>query len=581
MSRFTPLKVGLLLPALLVLSACNLDLFIESRLESKIEVAISGPGSVSINQSLSECDAIANNACWITEYGRARRITPVADSGYEFAGWSGDCRGIGYCNIFTQREHHLSNNKSYQVNALFVPAGSLSLTNTSTDLKQVLEYGQTFGACDRYFDNINDAAVATEYLKLMCGKDMFFYEGFELLGVPEPMVDIVLNNAPNTMGPGFSNFGMIKDPYSSKGYSLGLVQGKRLSGVNSLAFGCASCHFAQTDGLYSVGQANQDYDYGKHIMSLTFIAMSALDSDLIDVPVAAEVTSYVQPAVNEVKSNLSTAALLFDMAPMLPLLSGGLSGLPVPGVETQKLYLNWKAGTQDFVIAPVGLEDNVETVSKMVPIFGLADLHGIADAKLGMTGSTPNLDVFIQDFIVLSLGADNYDLQRRTPLYDYILTLTPPANPNPAASADINAGEILFNTKGCAACHDGPRKSSTQLYTYAEIGTDEMMMQWADKDADGNSEVPELFQNGSILTHKIKAPKLLGMWTQKRFLHNGSVDSLEQLFCLPPNPMRPTINKLGFSDKGHMMTCTGDASNPTGTMSDDDKRKLIAYLMSL
>jgi cytochrome c551/c552 len=321
-------------------------------------------------------------------------------------------------------------------------------------------------------------------------------------------------------------------------------------------------------------------------MALTFIPVKAAGAELFNQEISSTMDAWLVPYVQELQANLPAMAMMLKMAPLAGLLSGG-ANLPIPSVEKQDMYLSWKKGTQDFVIDPVGLDDGVQTVSKMQPLWGLYSpddmlAHGgPMNAMLGFTGSTPDIDIFIQDFIVLSLGAGVYDDARRKPLRDYLMTLNAPVNPNMPSAADITAGQSLFTSKGCESCHNGPNKSGTRLFTYAEMGVDDALIEWADKYADGNSEVPELFKNGSVLTHKVKAPKLVGMWSQKLFLHNGSVDGLEALFCLTPKPMRPTNTTPVFSDKGHMMTCVPDATNPSGTLTDVEKSKLIAYLRSL
>ncbi|NRB40132.1 MAG: hypothetical protein HRU20_16980 [Pseudomonadales bacterium] len=70
-----------------------------------------------------------------------------------------------------------------------------------------------------------------------------------------------------------------------------------------------------------------------------------------------------------------------------------------------------------------------------------------------------------------------------------------------------------------------------------------------------------------------------GLWAPQLYLHNGSVDSLEALFCL--SVTRPTITQQVFSDKGHMMTCdNSDISNPTG-ITDSEKSQMMVYLRTL
>jgi len=48
------------------------------------------------------------------------------------------------------------------------------------------------------------------------------------------------------------------------------------SGADTLAFGCASCHFGQLpDGRYAVGAPNHDYEYGAQMLALLLLPQAA------------------------------------------------------------------------------------------------------------------------------------------------------------------------------------------------------------------------------------------------------------------------------------------------------------------
>src|SRR5690348_11202756 len=75
------------------------------------------------------------------------------------------------------------------------PDTSEGLTNVSSDLEAVLEHGALATACSDY------AAAPTDRKKrLLCGKAMFFYEGYGTVGVPTPLVDWLLANFPDEVG---------------------------------------------------------------------------------------------------------------------------------------------------------------------------------------------------------------------------------------------------------------------------------------------------------------------------------------------------------------------------------------------
>ena len=73
------------------------------------------------------------------------------------------------------------------------------------------------------------------------------------------------------------------------------------------------------------------------------------------------------------------------------------------------------------------------------------------------------------------------------------------------------------------------------------------------------------------LTGGVRANHLDGIWSQKRLLHNGSLHSLQELFCL--NGPRPASRGEGFSTEGHRYTCDG--------LTAEEKLDTIEFLNSL
>ena len=90
------------------------------------------------------------------------------------------------------------------------PDTSEGLVNASFDLNEVLEFGALEWACDAYRDDPENRR-----LKLLCGKSMFFYEGFGTEGIPQPLIDWMSRNFPDELGLGFSKLGLVLDPYRS------------------------------------------------------------------------------------------------------------------------------------------------------------------------------------------------------------------------------------------------------------------------------------------------------------------------------------------------------------------------------
>jgi hypothetical protein len=443
------------------------------------------------------------------------------------------------------------------------PDTSEGLTNVSTDLETVLEHGALATACADYA-----AAPSDRKKRLLCGKAMFFYEGFGTAGVPTPLVDWLLDNFPDDVGPGFSKVGMVPDPYSTKKYPLGLAPGGPFGNVSSLAFTCASCHFGRLpDGRYAVGAANHSFDYGHMNLMMTLVpamAMPGANESQHD-PVAL---AKVKPLRDRMAANPGIGTALITA--LLPLISGGGASLPAFSAQNEHYYAMWRSGTMDFLIQPLAFDDQVHTVSKISALWGLPTqnelaTHDIATAMLAWTGGTSSLAHFLAGFVDIGGGKlSDWPEDRLAPLHDYIESLRAPAPASPPA--DVTRGRELY-VQECQSCHGGPRGMGDRLYTYEEIGTDDAMKWWADgPDHDGQPCCGLRFPAEDKITNALKSPRLVGLSAMTRFLHNGALDSLEQLLCLAP---RPGVSEPAFGDAGHEFGCE---------LPEPDRTALLDYL---
>lgn len=444
-----------------------------------------------------------------------------------------------------------------------LPDTSEGLTNVSPDVAAILENGALATACSDYA-----AAPGDRKKRLLCGKAMFFYEGFGTAGVPVPLVDWLIQNFPDEVGPGFGKVGMVPDPFSAKKYPLGLAPGAPFGSVSSLAFTCASCHFGKLpDGRYAVGAANHAYEYGRMNLMLTLVPSMSMPG-ANEANHDADALAAVKPLRDRVAANPSLKTSLITA--MLPLISGGGASLPTFTAQNEHYYAHWRSGTMDFLIQPLPLDDQVHTISKISSLFSMptrAELTaaGIDNAMLAWTGGTSSLDHFLAGFVDLGGGkVADWPAERLAPLRDYIESLRPPAPIN--APGDLTRGRSVFRAE-CESCHGGPRGMGDRVYTYEEIGTDDAMKWWADgPDHDGQPCCDLRFPAGDTLTHALKSPRLVGLWAATRFLHNGALDSLEQLLCLEPRPM---VSDPAFGAAGHEFGCT---------LPEADRQALVGYL---
>ncbi|MBK9030831.1 MAG: hypothetical protein IPL61_05735 [Myxococcales bacterium] len=450
----------------------------------------------------------------------------------------------------------------------FAPQADTSegLTNVSADLDAVLEHGALATAC------ADMAAAPTDRrLRLLCGKAMFFYASFDTPGVPLPILTWLVDSFPDQVGDGFGRLGMITDPTSPDAMPLGLPRGPAFGTVDAVSFGCASCHFAQLpDGRYAVGAANHAYAYGR--MNLMMVVLPSLAIPGAD-PAShdPDAIAAIQPLRDRMAADPAIGTAL--LTALLPLISGGGGAMPMVSPENERWYARWRTGTMDFFIQPLPIDDGVHTVSKISALWAVPDddelaAADIGSAMLGWTGGTSSVHNFLAGFVDLGGGPlAAWPRERLAPLAEYIASLRAPVAATPPPADQVTRGRAVFVDAGCQDCHGGPRGMGARTYRFDEIGTDDAMQWWADgPDHDGQLATGLRFQPGDSLTHQLKSPRLVGLWAMSRFLHNGALDSLEQLLCLTP---RPTDATPAFGSGGHEFGCE---------LAAPDRQALVAYL---
>ncbi len=436
------------------------------------------------------------------------------------------------------------------------------LTNVSPSLEAVLEGGALRGACDRWSGDPTDRTDM-----LLCGKEMFFSESFGGVGVPAAIFDFVGTRLSDAVGPAFSRYGLVPDPYSPEGRPLGFAAGAPFAGRDTVAWACASCHFGVLpDGRYAVGAPNLGYEYGKHNLSLLLAPQAA--NPMFD---ASGFEPTALAAVQDVIDRITGDWWLRSqfVAALVPLM-GGLGDVPGLTWDQQAQYASWAPGVLDAMIAPMPMDDGVAIPAKVKDLWSLptpAEVQhwGMDGTMLGWNGDGPDLHVFLGMFVDLAGGdVDAWPAERLTPLVEYMLSLRPPVNPQDLPSADVTRGAEVFEGH-CTSCHDGPRGVGTERVSYEEIGTDDHYRYLLDPDLSGES-----FDLPSPLHHMLAPTRLTGLWTKDRFLHNGSVHGLDELLCVD-GPRTP-VTEVGFGNHGHEVGCD---------LPPTDKDALIAFLLTL
>jgi hypothetical protein len=446
------------------------------------------------------------------------------------------------------------------------PASASRITHdVDRDLAKVLETSSLSGACAAVRAGATDAAT-----RVRCGKWMFFYETFGTVGVPAPLLDFLQKHYGDSYyGRGFERLGFVADPASRTGMPLGLAPTTgKVGTVETKAFTCASCHFGKMrDGRYAVGYANELLDYGRFISSLGAPLNLSINENDPNVP--EQFRTQLGPLVAAKKTD---PFYLADLAITgLTLTGAGDAGMI--SLEEQERFLGLQPGTMDFLTRPL-VDDGVWTVSRLLSLWNLPDDNqrrqaGMKHELLSWNGGVATLENFLEGFVVIGVGKSDWPPERLAPLAEYVRTLRTPDLETPVNAAQVKAGAELFVSKQCLTCHNGPSGESNRPYTFDEVGTDRAYAGIYNPGPDGKP-CCGLGGEASNVTHGVKAPRMAGMAWQLRLLHNGSLNSLEELFCLTPRPM---VMVPAQTAVGHQMTCEG--------LTTDEKWALVTYLRSL
>jgi mono/diheme cytochrome c family protein len=159
----------------------------------------------------------------------------------------------------------------------------------------------------------------------------------------------------------------------------------------------------------------------------------------------------------------------------------------------------------------------------------------------------------------------------------YIHSLKAPSNPNPF-DEKARAGQKLFQSEGCNGCHTPPFYTNNKL-TLAEGFTPA-------KDQPASLDVlpisvgtdPGLALKTRKGTGYYKVPSLKGVWYRGRYLHDGSVASLEEMF--DPDRLKDTHRPGGFRPAG-VATRAIPGHRFGLSLKPAEREQLIAFLRTL
>ena len=160
----------------------------------------------------------------------------------------------------------------------------------------------------------------------------------------------------------------------------------------------------------------------------------------------------------------------------------------------------------------------------------------------------------------------------------YLMALTPPKNPETAASAIVSRGQEIFKRESCVNCHVPPDYTSGKLTLAQGYAPPDDHPFSADIVNRSVGTDPGLALKTRKGTGFYKVPSLRGLWYRNLLLHDGSMASLEEMF--DPARLRPDHEPGGW--KGPGVTKRAIPGHPFGlNLNTEDKGALLAFLRSL
>jgi hypothetical protein len=162
-------------------------------------------------------------------------------------------------------------------------------------------------------------------------------------------------------------------------------------------------------------------------------------------------------------------------------------------------------------------------------------------------------------------------------LATYITSLTPPPNPNPF-DAKAAEGQQIFVREGCVQCHVPPLYTSNKLTPakdYEPTNQQSATLDILDFSLGTDTSLALKTRKG---TGFYKVPSLKGVWYRGLYLHDGSVNSLEDMF--DPARLRDDYVPSGF--KGFNVTHRAVPGHRFGLrLTPVEKEELLAFLRTL
>lgn len=444
--------------------------------------------------------------------------------------------------------------------------------DTGATLEEILQYEKTQAACPEYWKLLDEddkplssADPQKLYeLEVLCGKWMFI--GWETSGkmpLPEILFDAMERSWPQRVGANFSNLGFLANPSDSSGRPLGIARSTtRYTGMPSVNVTCAACHVGQLpDGRYAIGAPNTKLHLSEfNLMSYypLFAAMHKKDRDNLP----GEVKGYYEELerserrrIGNGERGIDWSNIVFKYSTLLRWIGIGPKGLPdaqfvvMPPERDLRSWMNGRRGV--FNPGAPMLTIQIENV----PNLSIPQLWGISGheaefqsgkvAPIGQTTKYASLEKFISSAFIYSYQDLALVRPRHVnPLVSFLRQLKAPKSLETVPLKLSESGRALF-AENCKSCHDGVAGESTRLYSSAVVGTHPSLENTREnyvattpiaKLVDSLSE--QLKAELRPQPRGIRSRRLSGIWSRQDLMIDGSVENLDDLFCINRQRLR-------------------------------------------
>lgn len=484
-------------------------------------------------------------------------------------------------------------------------------TDSSTDLRLITELPLIKNACKRHYERLHpDSMKLKDEFKgdrraiadmIQCGKFIFFYGGYEVadlsIGMPEGLVDVVLEGMKSRVGHKLSKLGFLDDPWSEK-FPLGISpspleqpEPDELEG-RDLVLSCAACHVGTTaSGFKHVGMANESVDIGAFNKLLYFALYRAdqnkengrwpekvraeyeainqeigLDPELECDPLIDDLDEYY--ACLEEKEPHDKRPKMIKALDIV-YLNGNTEdflkeqGITLPSHNELLSFASNTPGVYNPVYPSMTITDR-QVLWSAGPIWRMRyynDEHATKQ-NLGSILRFKTLEDFVQaaNFATFS-NTKAFSPKFSDPIVSYIRSLEAPSSTYKSDAQLAASGKELFEAN-CLSCHDGVDGETTNRYPLDEIGApatyQDIFLDYKspnEKVLDRFKELDSRFKLDQP-SRDINSRKLKGIGERKLFMLNGALKGLDEVFCTKNPRQGPMDRNHPSSQSSHIDLCT-------------------------